>query len=206
MNRKSAGGRRDRSADLGADLVPPGDLGHKRKSRTPDDPPEIVDIRSYVIDRRDEPGGGTTPFRVEYKVTLNRNCCRNASGSRITIRSTNETWNSGNPGEWMKEATLRKIQNNHGPKSKYDCKLTWTLGVGAIYVCGPPSIWTYLWANAENQMNQLKLQDLKFADDRKKATKSTHKEIEGLDWEKGTDFTSRVHKSRAKMNVIRELG
>ena len=171
MSRRSAGagGRSGRSADQGADLVPPGDLGHQRKSRTPDDPPEIVDIRSYVEDRRNV---GAVPFRIEYKVTLNRNCCRNASGSRITIRSTNETWTSDNPGEWMKEATLRRIQNDHGPKSEHDCKLTWTSGVGAIYVVGPPSIWTNLWANAENQMNMLKLQDLKFADVQKKAARN----------------------------------
>ena len=160
MSRKSAGGRRGRSADLGADLVFPGDLGHERKSRTPDDPPEIVDICSYVEDRRDRTSGGAAPFRVEYKVTLNRNYCRNASSSRITIRSTNETWNSDNPGEWMKEATLRRIQNDHGPKSEYDCKLTWTSGFGATYVAGPPLIWTNMWANAENQMNMMKLKDV----------------------------------------------
>ena len=103
MSRRSAGGRRGRSAD-GSDLVPMGDLSHKRKSRTPDAPPEIIDIRSYVEDRRDGTGGSAAPFRVQYTVTLNRNCCKNARGPRIIIKSTNETWQSDNPGEWMKQA------------------------------------------------------------------------------------------------------
>ena len=140
MNRRSAGGRRGRSAD-GSDLVPMGDLSHKRKSRTPDAPPEIIDIRSYVEDRRDRTIGGAAPFRVEYSVILNRNCCKNARGPRISVKSTNETWESNDLGKWMKQETLRRIQNNHGPKSNYNCKLTWTSGVGAIYVVGPPSIW-----------------------------------------------------------------
>ena len=133
MSSRSAGGRCGRSAD-GSDLVPMGDLSHKQKSRTPDAPPEIIDIRSYVEDQRNRTTGGAAPFRLEYRVILNRNCCKNARGPRISVKSTNQTWELNDPGKWMKQS-----------------------GVGAIYVVGPPSIWTNLWANAENKMNILKL-------------------------------------------------
>ena len=63
-----------------------------------------------------------------------------------------------------------------------------------------------MWANAENQMNMMKLKEMQLLDRREKATETAHQENEELDWEKCADFTNLKQKSRAKLSVIRELG